>query len=61
MRAKMGWPWGLEFLATHTTGAPVVDHRNEFMGSISEFDVLRALEASKDLLELPTEDIMVHE
>lgn len=51
----------LELLSTHTPGAPVVDDRNEFIGFISEFDVLRALEAGKDLSKLIAEDIMVHD
>ena len=51
----------LELLSTHTPGAPVVDDQNEFIGFISEFDVLRALEAGKDLSKLTAEDIMVHE
>ena len=51
----------LELLSTHTPGTPVVDDRNEFIGFISEFDVLRALEAGKDLSQLTAEDIMVHD
>jgi len=51
----------LELLSTHTPGAPVVNARNEFIGFISEFDVLRTLEAGKDLSTLTAEDIMVHE
>jgi len=51
----------LELLSTHTPGAPVVDDRNEFIGFISEFDVLRALEAGKDLSKLTAEDMMVHD
>lgn len=51
----------LELLSTHTPGAPVVDDRSEFIGFISEFDVLRALEAGKDLSTLTAEDIMVRE
>lgn len=51
----------LELLSTHTPGAPVVDDRNQFIGFISEFDVLRALEAGKDLSNLTAEDIMVRE
>ena len=51
----------LELLSTHTPGAPVVDDRSEFIGFISEFDVLRALEAGKDLSKLTAEDIMVRE
>lgn len=51
----------LELLSTHTAGAPVVNARQEFIGFISEFDVLRALEAHKDLSTLTGEDIMVRE
>ena len=51
----------LELLSTHTPGAPVVDDRNEFIGFISEFDVLRTLQAGKDLSQLTAEDIMVRE
>ncbi len=56
-----GMTVALELLATHTPGAPVVDAHNTFVGFISEFDVLRALEAGKDLVELTAEDIMVPE
>lgn len=49
----------VELLSTHTPGAPVVDDRGEFIGFISEFDVLRALEAGKDLNRLTAEQIMV--
>jgi CBS domain-containing protein len=51
----------LELLSTHTPGAPVVNARNEFIGFISEFDVLRALEAGKNLSKLTAEDIMVRD
>ncbi|WHZ25586.1 MAG: hypothetical protein OJF51_000381 [Nitrospira sp.] len=56
-----GMLMALELLSTHTPGAPVVDDRNEFIGFISEFDVLRALEAGKDLSKLTAEDMMVHD
>ncbi len=48
----------VELLSTHTPGAPVIDANGEFTGFISEFDVLRALEANKDLNTLKAEDIM---
>jgi predicted transcriptional regulator len=51
----------LELLSTHTPGAPVVDDHNEFIGFISEVDVLRALEAGKDLSKLNAEDLMAHD
>lgn len=56
-----GMAAALELLSTHTPGAPVVDERDEFVGFISEFDLLRALEAGKDLSALTTEQIMAHE
>ena len=46
-------------LTTHTPGAPVVNEKGKFLGFISEFDVLRALEAGKDLNQLTAEDLMV--
>jgi len=49
----------VELLTTHTPGAPVVDEEGRFAGFISEFDILRALEAGKDLNRLAAEDIMV--
>lgn len=48
----------VELLSSHTLGAPVVDERGDFVGFISEFDVLRALEAKKDLNRLTAEDVM---
>jgi CBS domain-containing protein len=51
----------LELLTTHTPGAPVVDDRSEFIGFISELDILQALRAGKDLSKLTAEDIMAHE
>ena len=48
----------VELLSTHTPGAPVVDERGEFIGFVSEFDILRSLEAKKDLNQLTAEDVM---
>ena len=48
----------VELLSSHTPGAPVVDERGAFIGFISEFDILRALEAKKDLNRLTAEDVM---
>jgi CBS domain-containing protein len=48
----------VELLASHTPGAPVIDDSGEFIGFVSEFDVLRALEAQKDLNRLTAVDIM---
>ena len=51
----------VELLATHTPGAPVVDERDEFIGFVSEFDILRVLEAKKDLNQLTAADVMAKE
>lgn len=48
----------VELLSTHTPGAPVVNGSGEFIGFISEFDLLRVLEAKKDLNQLTAEDVM---
>jgi len=45
-------------LSSHTAGAPVVDDRGTYMGFINEFDLMRALDAGKDLSKLRAEDIM---
>jgi CBS domain-containing protein len=39
----------------------VVDNRDESIGFKSEVDVLRALEAGKDLFKLQAEDLMIHD
>src|ERR1041385_7489555 len=51
----------VELLATTTPGAPGVDERGEFIGFVSEFDILRALAAKQDLNHLTAEDVMVNE
>lgn len=48
----------VELLMTHTPGAPVVDERGEFIGFVSEFDLLRAFDAKKDLNQLTAGDVM---
>jgi CBS domain-containing protein len=60
-RKQNGLAVAVELLSTHTPGAPVVDEKGEFIGFISEFDVLRALEDQKDLNQLTAEDIMAKE
>jgi CBS domain-containing protein len=47
-----------ELLSTHTAGAPVVDDKGRYIGFINEFDVMRALEAGKELSALVAEDLM---
>src|SRR5437879_11237385 len=45
-------------LSTHTAGAPVVDDKDRYMGVINEFDVMRAMDAGKDLGKLTAQDVM---
>ncbi len=45
-------------VSSHTPGAPVVDRTGKYLGFINEFDVMRALDAGKDLGELTAEEIM---
>lgn len=48
----------VELLTTHTSGAPVVNEQGDFIGFVSEFDILRALGAEKDLNRLTAKDVM---
>ncbi|MGH7232339.1 MAG: CBS domain-containing protein [Nitrospiraceae bacterium] len=45
-------------LSTHTAGAPVVDGTGRYIGFINEFDVMKALDAGRNLDKLTAEDIM---
>jgi len=54
-----GMEVAVELLSQHMPGGAVVDENNSFVGFLSEFDVLRALEAGKDLTKLTAQDIMV--
>jgi len=51
----------VELLSTHTPGAPVVDDQGEFIGFVSEVDILCILEAKKDLNQLTAGDVMAKE
>jgi predicted transcriptional regulator len=57
-RNKNAMEVAVELLTTHTPGAPVVDGSGEFIGFVSEFDLLRALERKKDLNQLTAGDVM---
>lgn len=55
---QTGMEVALELLSTHTLGGAVIDDHNQFVGFISEFDLLHAIEAGKDLNTLTAKDIM---
>lgn len=48
----------IALLSNHCPGAPVVDEEGRFVGFISEFDLLRALEEGKELDSLTAGDLM---
>src|SRR5690242_5989814 len=47
--AQNGLAIAVEILSSHVSGAPVTDDQGKFIGFISEFDVLGAIEAGKHL------------
>lgn len=49
----------IELLDSSLPGAPVLNSEKQYVGFISEFDVLRALESERELSQLTAEDIMV--
>ena len=49
----------VQLLSSPIQGAPVVDTDGKFMGFISEFDVLSALEAGRELSQLTADELMV--
>jgi len=51
----------LELLSSSLPGAPVINPEGQYVGFISEFDVLQALESEREILHLTAEDIMVQD
>ena len=51
----------LQLLAPPHSGAPVVDSEGRFVGFISEFDLLAALESGRELEQLRAEEILVQD
>ena len=48
----------VELLSSHTSGAPIVDDTGKFIGFVSEFDLLEAIESGKDLSKVTADQIM---
>ncbi len=48
----------IALLSSHTAGAPVIDSKGKYLGFINEYDVMKLLDAGKDLNKLSAEDIM---
>ena len=58
-RAKQtGLAIALELLSSHTSGAPIVDEKGKFIGFVSEFDLLGAIESGKDLSKVTADNLM---
>jgi len=58
-RKQNGLAITIELTTSSLPGAPVVDDKGNFVGFISEFDLLSALEAGKDLRNMTADEIMV--
>jgi predicted transcriptional regulator len=55
---QSGLAIAVELLSSHVSGAPVVDDNGAFIGFVSEFDVLGAIESGKDLSKVTAGQIM---
>jgi predicted transcriptional regulator len=58
-RAKQnGLAIAIELLSSHASGAPVVNDQDKFIGFVSEFDLLGAIESGKDLSQVTADQLM---
>jgi predicted transcriptional regulator len=48
----------LELVSSHTSGAPIVNNEGKFVGFVSEFDILGAIESGKDLTQVTADKLM---
>ncbi len=48
----------LELLSTHETGAPIVNDAGKFVGFVSEYDLLGAIESGQDLSRVTADKVM---
>jgi CBS domain-containing protein len=48
----------LELLSSHTSGAPIVNDAGKYVGFVSEFDLLGAIESGKDLSKITADNLM---
>ena len=55
---QSGLAIAIELLTTHTSGAPIVDDKGKFIGFVSEFDLLEAIESGKDLNQVTADQLM---
>jgi predicted transcriptional regulator len=55
---QSGMAIAIELLTSHTSGAPIVDDKGKFIGFVSEFDLLGAIESGKDLNKVTADQLM---
>jgi len=55
---ETGMTIALELLSSHASGAPIVDDQGKFKGFLSEFNLLEAIEAGKDLNKVTADGLM---
>jgi len=55
---QTGLAIALELLSSHTSGAPIVSDEGQFIGFVSEFDLLGAIESGKDLSQTTADTLM---
>ena len=48
----------IALLSSHLSGGPVLDEDGKYLGFVSEFDLLQALDHSQDLKKVTTQHIM---
>ena len=60
-RKQNGLAITIELTTSSLPGAPVVDDKGNFVGFISEFDILNILEAGRELSQLTAEEMMVQD
>ncbi len=51
----------IEMLFAHVSGGPVLDEQRRYVESISQFDILKALEAGEDLNSLTAVELMIRD
>lgn len=55
---QSGLAIAVELLSSHTSGAPIVDDAGKFVGFVSEFDLLGAIESGENLSKMTADQIM---
>lgn len=58
---QSGLAIAIELLSSHTSGAPIIDDDEKFIGFVSEFDLLGAIESGQDLNKVTADQIMSKE